>query len=154
MLDMSNDTIWGGLMSSPPWSDFREMSCFRCKVPQTDAVDQSTIKSGLGQGIYDVSPSRRLYEPEAVIAGSTCPPSSRSAGLRRGGRVNRTPTGPHRRRDMFKKLLREISFCVLLIGPTSCFTKMQQNAPPFKEGMNADINDWVVNISRKGIVLR
>ena len=37
----------------PPWSDFREISCFRCKVPQTDAIDQSTIKSGLGQGIYD-----------------------------------------------------------------------------------------------------
>ena len=27
--------------------------------------------------IYDASPSRRLYEPEAVIAGSTCPPSLR-----------------------------------------------------------------------------
>jgi hypothetical protein len=31
---------------------------------------------------------------------------------------------------------------------------MQQNAPPFKAGMNAEISDWVVNISGKGIVLR
>jgi len=29
----------------PPWSDFREISCFRCKVPQAHAIDQSTIKS-------------------------------------------------------------------------------------------------------------
>jgi hypothetical protein len=53
-----NLIVWGFLFKSPckggpPWSDFREISCFRCKVPQIHAVDQSTIKSGLGQGIYD-----------------------------------------------------------------------------------------------------
>ena len=42
----------GGTFSTgPPWRDFLGINCLRCKVPQTDAIDQSPVKSGLGQGL-------------------------------------------------------------------------------------------------------
>ena len=37
--------------TGPPWRDFLGINCLRCKVPQTDAIGQSPVKSGLGQGL-------------------------------------------------------------------------------------------------------
>jgi len=41
----------GTFLTGPPWRDFLGINCLRCKVPQTDAIDQNPVKSGLGQGL-------------------------------------------------------------------------------------------------------
>jgi hypothetical protein len=49
----------------PPWRDFYGIICLRCRVHQTDAVDQSHIKSGLGQGEFNRAGGSRGIEENA-----------------------------------------------------------------------------------------